>query len=518
MSASTFLQQHYAVDGPETEALFAPLLASLNKCGLLPASTLRSIWPLGEQDTPSFSEETIQTCTTTPSNPIRSLTSMAVDATVQIVVDGLIQKKDLLPEEALELTDFRLALRSKLQKIGHDLQECDATIQVIYEAFADCAEVDLSPFRNLSTDGLSLIVTQLQEHGRITTLGLSNRSDLTLAGVENILGTECTLTTLCLLANPKLSSTDGGKLWNRFDVHHSDHIRLPITFWPNKLMRAPFLPIRPLSEIVWVYGAAASRQDASKNREDSPAFEPDDLKYWKWPLDLPPRPIKVITGFLRLLRWAAQSFIENRDQFGKGAALSLALASSRKLDSGLEVGCLSNIIYTHANGALKKNTFHRLQSGEWAFVILHEGFDVPSQAMKDEAQREQRMRKNFSRDPHSSEQQQQSGKLHEIHGRKRVRYALVQVDTCPENPRPGLALADVPQYLKQVMGDSLAGDDELTAQELGEWWRRKIAVLDNVEYCGEDEMRKVVKKVYADNYKWELVYCPQTKDSALRQR
>lgn len=207
--------------------------------------------------------------------------------------------------------------------------------------------------------------------------------------------------------------------------------------------------------------------------------------------------------------------MEDHKQFGKGAALSLALASSRKLDAGFEVGCLSNIIYNHANGALRKNTFHRLQSGQWAFVLLHEGFDVPSQAMKDDAQREQRMRKSHI--PHLPEQQQQSRKLHNIHGRKRVRYALAQVDKNPENPRPGLALVDVPQYLKQVMGDSLAGDDGLTAEELGKWWSRNIAAIDNVEYCGEGEVEKIVKKVYADNYKWELVYFPQNKDSALRQ-
>lgn len=308
MSASTFLQEHYDLDDPENEALVAPLLEDFNTCGLLSAGTLRIIWPLREQDVPRISEGTVLDCTATPKTSTRSLIEMTIDATIQIVVDGLMHRKDLLREEALELNEFRFALRRKLRQIGHELQGCDATIQVIYEAFLDCAEVDLSPFGSLSIDCLSLIVSQLQEHGQITTFGLSNRSDLTLAGVENMIGPQSTMTTLCLLANSKLSSIDGGKLWNRFDVYHSDHIRLPIALWPKKLMPAPFLPSRPLSEIIWVCGSTASGPNASRNGEDLPAFDLDDLTYRKWPLDIPPRPIKVITGFLRLLRWAAQSF------------------------------------------------------------------------------------------------------------------------------------------------------------------------------------------------------------------
>lgn len=222
-----------------------------------------------------------------------------------------------------------------------------------------------------------MIVPQPQQHSPITTWGLSNQPDLTFVGLEEILSPRCRLKSPYLSVNPILAKKDGDKLLGRFEIHHSDHLRKRILHEPGDSTFASLLMGVPVTEIVWVGVPTAKTKDPSNNGKSNwNILKPDDsgldlgsfcdtkcTRYMKLPLQMTFRPARMITSFLRLLQWAALSFLPNGLESGAGAGLPLALASSRKIVPGVEVACLDRLIYSHASRAHPYDSVQILRPG-----------------------------------------------------------------------------------------------------------------------------------------------------------
>lgn len=120
-------------------------------------------------------------------------------------MDGSDDDTGLLSEVEL-LTDFLRKLKGKLYEQANALKPCRHVLDLLCRALEDDTDVDLSLFKGLSAEDMSLVVSRLGEHSEMRTLCMSNRPDLTGEDLRAVLRGAAGLKVLYLLEDPQFLS------------------------------------------------------------------------------------------------------------------------------------------------------------------------------------------------------------------------------------------------------------------------------------------------------------------------
>ena len=268
-----------------------------------------------------------------------------------------------------------------------------------------------------------------------------------------------------------------------------------------------------------------------------------ELEYRSCNLDIPFPAGKMVQGFLRLLQWGASADMSASDSWSKGVACSLAASPPRgSTGTGHGVGLLSPSLWVERDRfdrSQKEKGPTGLKTGQWALVMFSEAFDTGSQEFLDkvfedrypmlkpsatasEPNEPSKQADSDSNGPpsldihlstRSSDAEAQMNfntflgdisKLHSLKDKTKQKHSHPTVQPPSFRPRKGIkyalvtpvvgsetevSVADVPAYLKQLMGDK--------AQDLVDLWNSGFASLVTAEFYGnEDNFDKFLQKFY----------------------
>ncbi len=93
--------------------------------------------------------------------------------------------------------------------------------------------VQLSPFESFSAEDMSLVVSRLQKHGKMKTLCISNRPNLTDEDLQIVLRGATGLKALYILEDPQIAVQGMSRLLENYDVYHSDLLRRQLKRQPE---------------------------------------------------------------------------------------------------------------------------------------------------------------------------------------------------------------------------------------------------------------------------------------------
>ncbi len=405
LSARTYLEAYY-----ELTEDHLPLLQSFQGRDLIPASVLEDAWPEqgwkeaetdvqqgegGEQDLK------LEKLENAPRARVDSLRTKAMDICLQSVLD-LSENDSCFMAEAELLTDFLPRLKDELYDRATNLEWSSYHLDLLCQALQNEVEVDLSPLSNISAKDLALVVAKLYKNGKMSTLNLSNRPDISLEDLHFIIGTDTRLRVLCLLEMPQIPVQSLGRYLVNHEVHHSDLLRWALRNYPfsdvpishERVPNTESPGTGVVSQIVWTgledreikerrnylpNGRIAWENLTFHVRKERTLRWPKSLEIRTYDLCVPLPPCRLIPGVLRLLQWAGSAELSYDDSLSKGMACSLASSLPCTNGTGHGISLLSPSLYLDRksdDAPAGESCPLSLKAGEWALFLVSEAFDV----------------------------------------------------------------------------------------------------------------------------------------------
>lgn len=492
------------------------LLDEFNGWDTIPVATLQDTWPEGEWEEPESDEVVVPELEKRGidiTDTSKSLRDGAMASVLQALLNGSDDSSGLL-SEAEVLTDFLPKLKGKLYEQAEALKPSHHLLDLLHRALEDDIDVDLSPFVCFSAEDLSHLVSRLRKHGKMNTLCISNRPDLSEEDLRVVLRGAAGLKSLFILEDPQIPVS---ALLNDCDLYHSDLLRQP--FKPqsrrsytrilsgssdNAIPASRFYGDNDVSQLVWIgitHRQACDKrhrletgtidwktlsQDKSRDGYDVFGLSDLDLKYKRYSLDIPLPTLKTVAGLLRLLKWTSSSNMYSTKQFSMGSAFSFAMASSISgskesgiapvgRGNGFGIGPLGSTLYVDSTygRTSPSDADEHLEPGQWAVVLIHEACNARNQSDLDELNADLPFR-----------------------AIKRLRYALVTPSTESNVSDRDFISADIPTFLRHTMGKSQGTGNDEDSQKLIEVWNDRIALIDDVDFYGDDDIHDFLPKVF----------------------
>ena len=436
LSARTYLEAYYDLSDPKNSQIMVPLLKELKGWDVIPVETLRDTWPKGKWEEPRSDDEDKDDVDAPELEKLEinspSTSKTLRDGAMTTVLQALLDEPDdtgLLSEVEL-LTDFLPRLKEMLYERSSALKPSPHILDLLSRALEEEVYVDLSPFSGFSAEDMSLVVSKLQKRGKMHTLYISNRPDLTTQDLQIVLRDAAGLKALYILEDPQISARGMSPLLTECDIYDTDLFRQGIKPEPTRSLSdsdssgsdeaVPADGVceeNGISQLVWIGVSDQQALDKGhrlesglidwetlrqEKRRTNFGWSGDGLRYKRYRLDVPLSAGRTTAGLLCLLQWGSSSHLYDVQQFSKGAALSFALASSIKGNKGLNVGPAGGGnglgIGPLAAGLARDRDYkptpanevpEYLEPGKWAVVLVHEAYDATSQKYLDKLQRKE---------------------------------------------------------------------------------------------------------------------------------
>ena len=408
----------------EVRAALQLRIKQFPRFNLIPIAVLRNLWPeecwrgLNEFEKREMLEaQDVERRRMAICDKPRSLRDCAMDQVVRTVVK---YPDPTVEEIAGELTDFKPRLEEMLYNRAEDRRPSSTILRRLIDTLRDEAYVDLSPLRSLTCKNISFLVSQLQDHGQMRRLNLSNMPNLTNECLSRMLSSskKNVLQALYLMENPQISLERLCTLRFAGDILHSELLGRSIMdyggneggqeWWerPRRPMSSFDFPVRDnaVVQVIWIgitseqmrfhktdvrigsscWGALNADPDIPRPNSVRPGTR---LTYNVFPLtDVPLSTTRLVTGFWNLLKWCSDTCVSNVWSFSTAAASSFAigsLSSSSYPDTPTNgVGPLSTELYLGdhkinllENGEKVFRLYH-LKPGQWAFIIIQDSCDA----------------------------------------------------------------------------------------------------------------------------------------------
>lgn len=539
LAARIYLEAYYDLGEPKHSTIMEPLLNEFNAWDVIPVAALQDTWPEGEWEEPESDEgrdpvalpeaETLEISALSIS---KSLRDGAMDTVLKALLDSPNENNGLLSEAEL-LTDFVRKLKEKLYEQSNALKSSPHVLDLLCKALEEDTDVDLSPFKAFSAEDMSRVVSSLCKRGKMHSLCISNRPDLTPGDLQVVLRDATGLKALYLLGDPQISGRIGSPLLKDCDMYNSDLMRRAIM---PELMRSlsdsesldtnNHVPTRQscanddISQLIWI--GLSNNQALDKNyrlqsglidwktleqekRRTNFGWPGPDLKYKRYPVDSPLSTSRTVAGLLSLLKWASASEMYNAEQFSTGAALSFATASSIQGDKESSIDP-AGVRYAPGIGPLVSGLYWGtsyecafsddvLEHGQWAIVVIHEAYNALSQEHQDNYQCARPTEAESDSEDKSLLGQPEGGGL-PFRAIKRLRYALVTLCSDPQPSGRDFIVADIPTYLKRITGGNHDNVDAGDSKTLSETWNSGVATINAVGFYGDDDMHDILAKVF----------------------
>lgn len=555
LTARIYLEAYYDLGKPKHSKIMVPLLNEFNTWDVIPVATLQDTWPEGKWEEPESDEEgrdlvavpEAETLEISTPSISKSLRDGAMNNVLKALLDGPDENDGLLSEAEL-LTDFVPKLKEKLYEQSNALKPSPHVLDLLCRALEEDTDVDLSPFKAFSADDMSRVVSRLCKRGKMHSLCISNRPDLTPGDLQVVLRDATGLKALYLLGDPQISGRIVSPLLKDCDMYNSDLMRQAIEPEPvgslsdsESLDTNNAVPARQacanndISQLVWIGVSDNQALDKSHRLEsgliDWKTLEQEkrptifgwsgpSLKYKRYPLDSPLPTSRTVAGLLCLLKWASASHMYNIEQFSTGAALSFAMASSiqcfkepsidpTEVRHAPGIGPLVSGLYrgTSYERGFSDDVLEHLEPGQWAIVLIHEAYNALSQRFLDNRQVGRPIEADSDSEDESLLGQPEGGEqslggiMALIQGLpfraiKRLRYALVTPRSDPQSSGRDFIVADIPTYLEHIMGANHNEGDAGNLKTLSEAWNSGIATINAAGFYGDDDIHDILPKVF----------------------
>lgn len=415
--------------------------------------------------------------------------------------------------KAEHLTDFVPRLRSKLYEQAATLGPSQFRLGLICKALQEDEVADLAPFKALTPEDLSVVISNLAERTR--TLNLSNLPDLTDSGLKIAFGIDRDprksynvepvpflskksarsgdrssstidassvisrptsnlpkgLKAIILLNCPKVSLKFIATHLGSYEICHSELLLRPFT---NDAEPLEFLAPNAISQVVWIGVPAEHLENRSRRRIDwtsldstpghrnntrNPSYEGASLS------DIPLPTGKMVHGLYILLRWVLSRQSTLCAGWRQSVARCFATASSLDLDSKHAVGPLGYEAWTEKYGRSEpeRGRPKKLRPHQWAILVIEEGFDI-------------------------------------LRSKPQISYAIVKPRQDCKQGRESFKVVSVPDYLAEVKRSSpTMNDNEIRSLE--KWWRSR-AESDNGEimFYREKHFKEALEKIFYKNF------------------
>lgn len=238
LTARIYLEAYYHLDDPKHSQIIGPLLNEFNDWDVIPVATLEDTWAEGAWEDPEEPEsdgegrdpvavseaETLDISTPSIS---KSLRDVAMDTVLKALLDSPDENFGLLSEAEL-LIDFVRKLKEKLYEESNALKPSPHVLDLLCRALEEDTDVDLSPFKHFSAEDMSHVVSRLCKRGKMHSLCISNRPDLTLGELQVVLRDATGLKALYLLEDPQISGRIVSPFLKDCDLYNSDLMRQAI--------------------------------------------------------------------------------------------------------------------------------------------------------------------------------------------------------------------------------------------------------------------------------------------------
>ncbi|KAL8831565.1 MAG: hypothetical protein Q9170_005234 [Blastenia crenularia] len=566
LSARSYLEAYYEIDETEDKPGLLPLLEDFKGHHLITSTVLKETWPHGDWhldeaakkrdpevaaggegvlsylDAPSLEMETSDVAEhlegdTTKKKSLRDLTMAGF---LDILLDPAQDTEDLIREGEL-LSDFVPKLRHRLFGQAEVLTPSEHHQRLLCKALENDVEVDFSPFSRLTAEHLSALVTELRG-GKMRTLNLSNRSDITDSDLSVILsiddrstkpvgpaqssfdqtgGAQGDITSIVLLETPHISMDFVSAHLGIYDTYHSELLRQPLTAHQLSRKTDGLLPALQFSgpdavtQFVWV-GISSMQSCDSKFRLDSGYFDwsklkysveassrfsgDPSLKYKNFILDVPLPASKTVHSLQRLMQYLTSPNMSWLEDWPKAAARCFATTSVLEDGASYSVGPLSTTLYDDDDrgyGQVCESGKGRfLQPGQWTIILVHEAFDAENQ----EALDKRKLPAVSMWGPVGTEGEKEwpvEDTARSFTPKKRLRYALAKAldESGPEGQR--FFITDVPGYVQHVHGSG-QGQGSM-ADRITQWWALKTASKGDIGFYDESDADALLHRIYSND-------------------
>ena len=566
LSARTYLEAYYDINDPKISQIMVPLVDEFKAWDIIPVETLEDTWPEGMWESPESDEATadeavvpeLEKMKISSPDTFKSLREGAMATTLQALLDRSDDDNSILSEAEL-LTDFLPKLKETLYKQSSSLKSSPHVLDLLCKALQGELDVDLSPFTSLSVGDMAFVVSKLQKHGKMRTLCISNRPDLTAEDLQVVLRDAAGLKALYLLEDPQIPAQVIGSLVKDCDIYSSDLFRQAIKPDPRRFSRdsSPSITNDPLpisqpgkcndmSQLVWI-GVSAQQALDKRHRLESGLIDwenlrqekrPRDfgwseggLRYTKHPFDTPLSTSRTVAGLMCLFQWSCSSALYGAVSFLKGTALSFALATPLNQGEnnfgigpedgghGLGIGHLATGLY--GDGREEPDSTdeapEHLEPGRWVVVLIHEACNARSQKYLDNCQRGKPAYTDSDDEDDNSPGQSKGPGPHDplenkakqnqglpFRAIKRLRYALVTPCTEPQPSGRDYIVADIPTYLEYIMGKDDDDDKGTAAGDLKKQKKKKLveaynggmATMETVDFYKDEDIHDILPKVF----------------------
>ncbi|KAF6232196.1 hypothetical protein HO173_009579 [Letharia columbiana] len=230
LTARIYLEAYYDLSDPQSAEDLPPLLDEFNRWHTIPVATLQDTWPEGEWEEPEFGQgggDEVAVPELEKPGTAKTLRDGAMATVLKALLDAPDEDAGLLSEAEL-LTDFLPRLKDRLYEQANALEPSPHLLNLLCRALEDHDDVDLSPFKAFSAEDLSLVVSRLRKHGKMITLCMSNRPDLTEEDLKLVLHDAADLKALYILEAPQISVQGMSMFLSDCDLYHSDLLRQAI--------------------------------------------------------------------------------------------------------------------------------------------------------------------------------------------------------------------------------------------------------------------------------------------------
>lgn len=521
LSARTYLKAYCDIDHKSLKKL----LKSFEGVKLVATDALIDTWPDGEWRQPESEAEDAVGSPDMPELKVSPLTLVDApktlrDQSMEKLLDAFFEN----PEDASQLvaevevmTDFIPKLHHKFYAKAATLQPSPALLSLLCRALEHETEIYLSPFKTLTMNDISVIVTELRT-GKMEVLDLSDMPHLKEPDLKQILdiGTDAPgkdsarltspssteisgaiggLKALILLDNPQISLDFLAKYLGDCEVYHSELYRRTVgRHRDSPVPNLEFVAPNIVSQLVWI-GISEAYCSNPTHRRDNKRFDWENLQYLKrvpmimdrpkdfafeqFPLDIPLPTIKMTAGLMRLLKYLSSRRWYWFESWAPIAAACFAHVPTSRAMSGYSVGPLSTTLSGDSpdldflDYGTQVNENGPLRKGQWTIILVHEGFDV----------RDWRASK---KDP-------------ELKTKKSLRYVLAKALAEPAASGKSFLVTDVPTHLNHVLGGE-KGANAAEVKRMSEWWENAISGIDGeVGYYAGDDIYEILERVYSVN-------------------
>ena len=497
---------------PGYDQFLFTLIHELDGRDTIPVGTLQDTWPVGEWKEseydnggsdeisfPELGEMEIRT----PSTP-KSLRDGAMAAVLQTLLDGSDEDTGLSSEVEL-LTDFLPKLKGKLYEDASIVKPLPQLLDLLCRALEEDTDVDLSPFGSFSAKDMSLVVSRLQNHGKMNTLCISNRPDLTDEDLQIVLRGATGLKALYILEDPQIAVHGISTLLDNCDVYHSDLLRRQLKRQPEGFCTSIDLEssggaipgsqvcrANRVSQLVWIgitdpeescrleSGLIDWRSLTQEKRQIIFHWSESCLRYRRYLLGMPLPIFKTVVGLLRQIKWISSIGLYLWDRKPLWRCLSYSFSMASCIPGGNDIGINAvgsgNGFGIGPSGATlylddidernrPSDVHERLGPDQWAIILIHKTLDGEAWDTI-------------------------------VGDTKELRYALATPSTKLNPSDHQFVVADIPTYLEHIIGDRPDKGNNGDLRKLIEVWNSQIAAMPNVDFYKEDDVHDILSTVF----------------------